>query len=530
MRKRFREFSPLHLGGLVFLFLSLLVLLLSRWVYTIERSNEILLVKEEASKVQNLLAISLANSVSSTELLAFLVEKDLIESDFESLSRKVLSQNPTLDALQLVEAETIIKTYPLEGNEAVIGFNIFEDKIHRQAAEKAIERKKLYFEGPFELRQGGMGMVGRLPLFKEGLFWGFAAVIIRLETLRKSLQLEPDGQSQNYIYQLAKIDGEAAYPLFDFDQEPDFETGVVHKAFFEAGDWYLFVKLMYPTYLRNTFLFSVFGLVFAGMMGLFVYQKTIEPVKLKKLVAEKIKEQQNLNQVLEKKAHDLALSNQELEQFAYVASHDLQEPLRMISGFINLLGRRYGEQLDAKGLQYIHFAVDGANRMKQIILDLLTYSRVGRGAEEVSSIHLESILKEVLHLYRKQIQARKAEIVYQDLNEVKGERYLLVQLFQNLVGNALKYSKKDASPTIEIKMDSRENEWLVSVADNGIGIDKSYHDKIFLIFNRLHSNSAYEGTGIGLAIVKKTVEHMGGRIWLTSEIGLGTTFYFTLPK
>ncbi|MFO7822693.1 MAG: ATP-binding protein [Cyclobacterium sp.] len=528
--KRFKEFTPLQWGWTVFLSLSLLALLLSKRIYTMEKANETMLVREEASKVQNLLSISLANSVSSTELLAYMVEKGLTESDFESLSRKILSQNATLDALQLVEAETIIKTFPLEGNESVIGYNIFEDINHLQAADSAIARKKLYFEGPFELRQGGLGLVGRLPVFKDGLFWGFTAVIIRMETLKSSLQIDDKGMSENYIYQLAKLDGFDAYPLFDFEKDPDFETGIVHKAFFEEGDWYLYVKLRHPTYFRNTLIFLVFGLVFAGMVGLFVYQKTTEPIKLKMLVEEKSKEQHELNQALEKKAHDLSRSNEELEQFAYVASHDLQEPLRMISSFIALLGRKYGERLDEKGMQYIHFAVDGASRMRQIILDLLTYSRVGKNLEENPRIQVAFLLDEVLHLYRKQIREKKAVVHYKDLPEVWVDKYLLGQLFQNLIGNALKYSKKDESPLIKIKLDSQGNEWLFSIEDNGIGIDKAYHEKIFLMFNRLHSFESYEGTGIGLAVVKKTVEHFGGRIWLDSEMGVGTTFYFTLPK
>ncbi|SHM77661.1 CHASE domain-containing protein [Cyclobacterium lianum] len=525
-----RRLRPVQRAWLVFLGLSTGIIFLAGKIYSLEKSNESMLVKEEAYNLKNLLSNVLANSVSSTNLLAFLVEKDMIESDFDTLCNKILNQNPNLDALQLVEGETIIRTFPLIGNEAVIGYNIFSDKDHRRAAEKAIARKKLYFEGPFELYQGGMAMVGRLPIFKSGIFWGFSAVIIRMESLRQALGIDTSGRSENYVYQLAKTDGNGAYTLFNFNEDPEFDKGIVARVFIEEGDWMLFVKLLHPNYLRNSLLFLISGLLFSGMVAYFVYQKTIEPIRLKRQVAEKTRALALANQDLQKKAHDLYLSNQELEQFAYVASHDLQEPLRMISSFVTLLGRKYGSVLDEKGLKYIDFAVDGAKRMRQIILDLLAYSRVGRSTDEVSPVQLSLIMKEIEHLLRKQIREKRAVIQYHDLPEFKLDKPLLLHLFQNLIENALKYNRSNETPIIHINVDSLEKEWLVAVRDNGIGIEEEYHDKIFLIFNRLHDNGTYEGTGIGLAIVKKTVEYFGGRIWLESEVGVGTTFYFTLPK
>lgn len=530
MIKKVKGINPFLLGALVFLLLSFLILIVSKRIYEIEKANESLLVKEEAWNVKKKLEISLANSVSSTELLAFLVEKGLVESDFSSLSQKILNKNPTLDALQLVEQGTIVKTFPLEGNEPVIGFDIFYDRTHRKAAETAIARKKLYFEGPFELRQGGLGLVGRLPVHKDGQFWGFAAVIIRMETLLTSLNIDSSGMSEAYIYQLAKLNGESAYPMIAFKDEPNFDAGIVHKEFFEAGDWFLYVKLRHPKYFRNTLLVLVFGVVFSGMVGVFVYQKTAEPIKLKKLVAEKTKDLKAVNQELEKRAHELAISNEELEQFAYVASHDLQEPLRMITGFLGLLEKKYTDKLDAKGMQYIQFAVNGAHSMKKIILDLLAYSRIGKEGGTSTAIPLEIVIEEVNHLLRKQIKELDAEVRYKDIPTIRVKKYQMVQVFQNIIGNALKYSKEGHPPLVQIDVESLENEWLFKIADNGIGIEREHHDKIFLIFNRLYPNGVYEGSGIGLAIVKKTIEHLGGRIWLTSEVGVGTTFYFTLPK
>ncbi len=228
--------------------------------------------------------------------------------------------------------------------------------------------------------------------------------------------------------------------------------------------------------------------------------------------------------------HDLAKSNAELEQFAYIASHDLQEPLRMVTSFLALLEKKYHPILDEKGKTYISFAIDGATRMKNIILDLLEFSRVGRGLGEKTPIDLNEILSDVIKMQRQPIEESKAKINYETLPIVSSHRLLMVQVFQNLIGNALKYKNSSQIPEIEISVKSLKNHWQIAIKDNGIGISKEYHEKIFVIFQRLHNKDEYSGTGIGLAIVKKIIHNEGGEIWLESEEGIGSTFYFTLPK
>jgi len=237
-----------------------------------------------------------------------------------------------------------------------------------------------------------------------------------------------------------------------------------------------------------------------------------------------------LNQALEQHARELALSNAELEQFAYVASHDLQEPLRMVTSFLTQLSRKYDNALDEKAQQYIHFAVDGAKRMRQIILDLLDYSRVGKHADELEAIPLQGIVEDVCHLQRRLIEESRATIEAATLPCVRSFRSPLLQVFQNLIGNALKYRREGVPPFIRIESEDRGTDWLLTVQDNGIGIDPEYFDKIFIIFQRLHSREQYSGTGMGLAIVKKIIENLGGRIWVDSTPGYGSAFYFTLPK
>ena len=237
-----------------------------------------------------------------------------------------------------------------------------------------------------------------------------------------------------------------------------------------------------------------------------------------------------LNNELTVKAKLLETSNTELEQFAYVASHDLQEPLRMITSFLTLLEKRYSERLDEKGRQFISFAVDGATRMRQIILELLDYSRVGNLLENLQEIDIDALIKEVSILHKKQIQDSSAIITTDNLPIINAIKSPVRQIFLNLISNSIKYCDAQTTPRIHISCTEEKHFWKFSVKDNGIGIDSLYFEKIFIIFQRLHNRDQYSGTGMGLAITKKIVESMGGSIWLTSEEGKGSTFYFTLKK
>jgi len=236
-----------------------------------------------------------------------------------------------------------------------------------------------------------------------------------------------------------------------------------------------------------------------------------------------------LNDRLKRRAEELTNSNVELERFAYIASHDLQEPLRMVTSFLQLLKKRYEEKLDETATQYIAFAVDGAERMKTLIMDLLDYSRVGSNTEPNENVDLNLLVEEIRNVFSKTINDAKVNITVSLLPIVKGNRTQLFQLFQNLIGNAIKY-QKDKYPVIQINYTEQEEEHLFEIKDNGIGIDPAFHEKIFVIFQRLHSRTEYTGTGIGLAICKKIVERHNGKIWVKSVPGQGSSFFFTLCK
>ncbi len=240
-------------------------------------------------------------------------------------------------------------------------------------------------------------------------------------------------------------------------------------------------------------------------------------------------ELQNLNNSLERRARELAESNAELERFAYVASHDLQEPLRMISSFLQLLEKKYKEKLDNKAHEYIAYAVDGAERMKKLILDLLEYSRVNTTNLQKEEVDLNNVLANILFTYNNQLAQTNGSISCTVMPVVKGNKTQLLQVFQNLIGNAFKY-RSEAPPNIKISSEEENTFYKFSIADNGIGIDPKFYNKIFIIFQRLHTRESYSGTGIGLSICKKIVEKHGGKLWVKSAIGQGSTFYFTLPK
>jgi len=241
-------------------------------------------------------------------------------------------------------------------------------------------------------------------------------------------------------------------------------------------------------------------------------------------------ELKTLNQQLQIQAKALATSNQELEQFAYVASHDLQEPLRMVSSFLTQLEKKYGELLDDKGRKYIYFAVDGATRMRQIILDLLEFSRVSKIEAATEAVDLNEVLTDISLLLRKKIHDSQAQLNWERLPTLKVPQAPISQLFQNLIENALKYHQPGRPPQIQIAAKEVPQEWVFSVSDNGLGIESEYFDKIFIIFQRLHPQQEYAGTGMGLAICKKIVENLGGKIWLASEPGKGSVFYFSIKK
>jgi signal transduction histidine kinase len=233
--------------------------------------------------------------------------------------------------------------------------------------------------------------------------------------------------------------------------------------------------------------------------------------------------------VLAERSEDLARSNADLEQFAYVASHDLSEPLRKVANFCQLLERQYAPQLDDRARQYIGFAVDGAKRMQALISDLLSFSRVGRTTETFEPVDTTDSVARAVAMLDERIAEADARVEYGELPVVTGDPTLLAALFQNLIGNAVKYHDPGVAPHVRISVERDGADWLFTIADNGIGVDPQYAERIFTIFQRLHLRDQYGGTGIGLALCRRIVEFHRGKIWLAETTGVGASFQFTIP-
>lgn len=263
-------------------------------------------------------------------------------------------------------------------------------------------------------------------------------------------------------------------------------------------------------------------------LELIVAERTLELSKSNDLLQGEVNERKHAEEALQHQAEELSRSNKELEQFAYVASHDLQEPLRMVASYTQLLAKKYRGKLDDDADEFIGYAVDGAMRMQKLITDLLAYSRVGTRGGEFVAADAGEVLDQVLSDLKVRIEETGAVITRDPLPTVTADARQLHQLLQNLISNGIKFSDRPP-PRIHVSAQRRGKDWLFSVGDRGIGIDPQYAQRIFVIFQRLHHSKEYPGTGIGLAICKKIVERHGGRIWMESRPGEGSTFYFTLP-
>jgi signal transduction histidine kinase len=266
-------------------------------------------------------------------------------------------------------------------------------------------------------------------------------------------------------------------------------------------------------------LVAVLVTVIVVMIGSLLFMRIAEAM---------IRELRILNETLTYRTRDLARSNRELEQFAYVASHDLQEPLRIVGSYAQLLGKRYKGRLDADADDFIAYLVDGAARMQRLIDDLLAFSRVGTRGKPFEPTDCAAVLKDAIDNLAMTVQESGARITADPLPTVVADGSQLVLLFQNLIGNAVKF-RGETPLHVRVSAHRDNREWVFSVQDNGMGIDPEYRDRIFIIFQRLHTREKYPGTGIGLAIAKKIVERHGGKIWVESQPNEGSTFFFTIP-
>jgi len=293
----------------------------------------------------------------------------------------------------------------------------------------------------------------------------------------------------------------------------------------------LWSDIILPVYDLENWIAVSSNLIFLSFLTVILIPKLFRGLQGTIEEQNRLKSELEQNQTkLESSLNQLEQKNSELEEFAYAASHDMKEPLRMVRSFLKLLNDRYIDLIDERGKKYIHFAVDGAERLNVFIDDLLEYSRVGRMYDSFEGVDVGEVAKDVAKVYKKDKLYSRAIINCGELPTIHAVPVSVKMLFQNLIGNALKYQRKGMVPEISVSCEDIGEYWKFRVSDNGIGIKKEYFDQIFQIFNRLHSNDVYSGTGVGLAICRKITEQHGGTIWVESSEGKGSDFFFTFPK
>ncbi|MBI1910961.1 MAG: GHKL domain-containing protein [Deltaproteobacteria bacterium] len=461
--------------------------------------------------------------------------------------------DPTLHARWVV---------PFKGNESEVNKDLGADEGRASALKASMDRNEILFSRPSKLENGENVIFLSVPIFRNNFFEGYIVGNFRIkEVLDSFLKRE---STEGYSIKLFSANDEVYVNKADsfgdaWAQDSEIEL--------YGASLRLRVEPSYNTLhemqsgLSNLILAA--GLTVSVLVALMVYfaqnarirakaaeaantelEREVKDRKRAEAEAERnsaevtvknreleqeISERKRAEEAVEKHASELERSNRELEQFAYVASHDLQEPLRVISGYVQLLAKRYKGKLDPSADEFISFAVDGANRMQVLISDLLAYSRVGSQIKEFRETDCQEVLSSTISNLKPLIDETNAKITATALPKVMADSSQMCQLFQNLIGNAIKYKHEAKYPQVHISSVKKGSEWLFSVKDNGIGIDPKYFDRIFVIFQRLHGKHEYSGTGIGLSICKKIVEKHGGRIWVESQPGEGSTFCFTIP-
>jgi two-component system, chemotaxis family, sensor kinase Cph1 len=295
----------------------------------------------------------------------------------------------------------------------------------------------------------------------------------------------------------------------------------------EVRDYSLEIKHIDDSTTPVLYKASVYTDDFGDVIGVFA---ALRDITERKKAEEEIQEYwESLEEQVRLRTEELAKSNADLEQFAYVASHDLREPLRMITSFLQLLERRYADQLDEDANEFIGFAVDGAKRLDMMIMDLLEYSRVANQEIQFIDVNMEKVIEQVIETLSVLIVDNEAQINYDSLPIIRGDENQMIILMQNLIENAIKY-RREETPRINISAEKKGDQFVFSVEDNGIGIDPKHLERIFTIFNRLHTHAEYAGSGIGLSIAQRIVHQHGGEIWAESKPEKGSSFYFTLNK
>lgn len=430
-------------------------------------------------------------------------------------------------------------------NQRAFGYDMWSNDIRREAMMRSRDYGVSATSGAITLVQETdediqKGFLTYIPVYENNLpletveqrqkaFMGWVYSAFRVNDLMNGILGTRDPNVDFEIYDSSSLSKESL--LFDSNEKiniekngfnPDFET--VKSVEVQGRPWTIHInsgKEFIPLNDKRLPVYIALGLLFIDLLLFYIFLSMHTLQKRATAIANEMTVE------VKRKVEELERSNKYLEQFAYVASHDLQEPVRKMVSFSQLLDKKFGEKIEEDGKKYINFIVDGATRMQVLIQDLLKYSRVGQKKWELENFPLAQAVEDAIKNLEEIIDSNNARIIYNGLPCISAHRTYVVQLFQNLIGNAIKY-RSEKTPEIIIEAENSNQFYTISVKDNGMGIDEKYLDRIFVIFERLHGSQDYEGTGIGLAICKRIIDQHGGEIWAES-VGNGTTFKFTLP-
>lgn len=467
----------------------------------------------------------LENSIFATRMLAFAMERQEDEVNFERVARDILNRIENVDALQLLKGTTIINTYPIEGNEAVIGFDISENQFHFDHFMEAQARNELYFEGPFELKQGGCGIVGRHPIYKNGQFWGMAAVIIRCETLTQALGIDSTGIKDGYGFTLSKsIKADSPYThLFKF--EPYAQSVAEFNTSIAIGDWKLQVAKIESSPIDIHHVVLILSLLISAISCGFLWYALEQPKRLTELVNQRTNQLHEANRQLQ-------LKNNYLKQFLYVTSHNIQEPIRRLMTFSGKLRSTDASGLNEKTLRQLSFIEESANELNSLVKELELFNSIGYADTTNTKKHVD--LNVAFHSIKNEYHTFLTPIHI----ELSSPRNLLpiwandsqtITLLRQLVNYSIRFPREKIEPTIiQLRTEQNQSETILIYSDNGLKLDVKYHDKLFNLFQRFGGND--EETGIGLALVKLIMENHHGRISVESEESCGIILKMHFPN
>lgn len=502
------------------------------FIYSIEKLREAE-VRAAATLIANSHALSLerelSRSLSAPLALATILKQNKSIPNFAAVAEDLINRYGGISNLQLAPKAIVRQIYPLKGNEPAMG----HDLSAKPKATSAIESKQLVLEGPIDLIQGGTALIGRYPVFlidkNESYeeFWGFTIVLIELSKLLEAVDIK-GLISENYHFELSRTDSKSKGKIvFSKSSEQNLETPVSVDIKIPSDKWTLSVAPKYGWHSTSILGFEGFLVIIASsasaLMGYFHFKRREELIIANRNMANEISQRSKIEDELKR-------SNQALNEFAAIASHDLRAPLRRITSFASFLAQKKSH-MDEKELDYLKRISKSADRMQDFIDNLLNYSCISSNDHPFVNTSLTRIVNDVLLDLEVDIEKLKGRVEVNDLPSLFVDEWQFNQLFQNLISNCLKFCHKDKPPIVKIKSRNIDNiSWQISIQDNGIGFANDHVERIFKPFERLHGNSTHKGTGIGLAICKKIVERHGGSITAKSELGEGATFIVTLPN